>query len=115
MTIKRARFVLLWIGCAVLVPGILLERHAMDARETARSSEHWALMRDNQYFGATPHADASYEALIIGGWLGIGVGAVWILAAITCHFLSRPAMDFTPSRRKTGESGTGTSIVHPFP
>lgn len=115
MIVRRARFVLMWIGCLVLVPSILLERYAQDARERARSSEHWTLMRENQYFGSTPHADASYESLIISGWIGIGLGALWILAAITCFVLARPPLDLTPSTRKSRKSGTGTPIIRPFP
>ncbi|MET7333225.1 hypothetical protein [Nonomuraea sp. NPDC005650] len=115
MDVKRARFALMWIGFLVFVPSILLERYALDARKSARYSEYWKLLRGQEYFGSTPNADASYETLIISGWIGIGLGAAWILAAITCFFLSRPPLDLMPSTRRPKKSGANTPLIRLFP
>jgi hypothetical protein len=92
MTLLRASGgVIAGIGGWILVPSVILQMYVQDQRETARILEH---LKNTS--GATPEADASYENLIIIGWIGIVIGAVWVLAGITCFLVARTAENAKP-------------------
>ncbi|GAA3086222.1 hypothetical protein [Streptosporangium carneum] len=87
MVLREIGRVLMGIGCLVLAVSAGAQMYLQDERWKARLLE-----RARTISQITPEADASYESLIVIGWIGIGIGAVWVLASITC-FLTAQIME----------------------